>query len=229
MNIVIDHNTINLNNIFFNEKKKNIIVDGTFSKIIYSNEHFSSNGIYIFCPMFNIHLNKKSGHSEIIHSKSSQKLNSGISELGNFRTKHILKNHMKRTLDIDINNASNLSLFQNICSIEDGILKHYKYSQNINKHSTYTLKNQIVTGTINISNSDYDEINDDGAGGIITEPKYFVDDFSGSDVGRQYILKISGVWETHNTIGITYKFIRMHSFTDYLSKNIFIEEPLNIL
>lgn len=226
MNIVIDHNNIHMNNILFSEKKKNIIVDGTFSKIIYSNENFSTNGIYLYCP-FNINANKKSTATEIIHSKSSQKLHSCVSELGNFRTKHILRNQSKRTLEIDLNDSSNYVFFQTICNMEESILKYYKYNQNVNKYSTFTLKNQLITGIINISNSDYDEVNDDGSGGVLVEPKNNFDDIIISDTGKKYILKISGVWETHNTVGITYKFICMHSFGDYFAKNIFIEGPFN--
>ena len=38
---------------FFLEPKPNIIIDGTFTKIIYTSEDFTLNGIYIFIPQDN--------------------------------------------------------------------------------------------------------------------------------------------------------------------------------
>ena len=40
----------NPNQFFFLEPKPNIIIDGTFTKIIYTSEDFTLNGIYIFIP-----------------------------------------------------------------------------------------------------------------------------------------------------------------------------------
>jgi hypothetical protein len=50
MNIILNMNTISgelPHSIFFSDKKKNIIMDGVFSKILYSNEYFTMNGIYL--------------------------------------------------------------------------------------------------------------------------------------------------------------------------------------
>lgn len=46
MNVILDIYGFQLNNIIFLESKRNMIMDGTFSKIIYSTEHFSLNSIY---------------------------------------------------------------------------------------------------------------------------------------------------------------------------------------
>lgn len=43
----------NPNQFFFLEPKPNIIIDGTFTKIIYTSEDFTLNGIYIFIPQDN--------------------------------------------------------------------------------------------------------------------------------------------------------------------------------
>ena len=50
MNIVIDPKTFNETNLFFLDKKKNNIIDGYFSKIIYSSDVFIMNGIFILLP-----------------------------------------------------------------------------------------------------------------------------------------------------------------------------------
>jgi len=48
MFIVLDINDFNLNNIFYHEKVKNTVMDNSnFSRILYSNELFTLNGIFI--------------------------------------------------------------------------------------------------------------------------------------------------------------------------------------
>ena len=45
MILVFNLNDIIINNLFFTETRKNITMDGTFSKIIYSDENIAMNGI----------------------------------------------------------------------------------------------------------------------------------------------------------------------------------------
>ena len=48
MNLVLNHDEISYNNIFFNDAIKNTVInDSNFIKIIYSNKDFILNGIYI--------------------------------------------------------------------------------------------------------------------------------------------------------------------------------------
>jgi hypothetical protein len=47
MNLIIKIDDIKLENIFFLDTKENIIMEGNFTKIIYSNECFMMNGIYL--------------------------------------------------------------------------------------------------------------------------------------------------------------------------------------
>lgn len=47
MNFVFDLNDFQIENIHLFEKKKNIVVDGIFTKIIYSDKLLSMNGIYL--------------------------------------------------------------------------------------------------------------------------------------------------------------------------------------
>lgn len=51
MNIVLDIPQYNIFNLFFLEKKQNIIMDGTFTKFIYSNQHFILNSLYLYFPI----------------------------------------------------------------------------------------------------------------------------------------------------------------------------------
>ena len=48
MNLVIDKDEFAINNVFFNEKIKNTVIpDSNFIRIIYSNDLFTLNGIYL--------------------------------------------------------------------------------------------------------------------------------------------------------------------------------------
>jgi len=51
MNIILDNTNFQLGYMYFLQPKQNIIMDGTFSKIIYSNEHFSLNSVYLSMPL----------------------------------------------------------------------------------------------------------------------------------------------------------------------------------
>ena len=57
MNIVLDSKIFNSINIFFLDKKKNNVIDGYFSKIIYSSDLFIMNGLSLLIPfVFDKHL-----------------------------------------------------------------------------------------------------------------------------------------------------------------------------
>jgi hypothetical protein len=51
MNIAYDLGEISLQNIFFLDSKKNIIMDGKFTKIVYSDDMVSTSGISIAVPI----------------------------------------------------------------------------------------------------------------------------------------------------------------------------------
>ena len=51
MNIILNLNNINSYNVCFLEPKKNIIMDGLFTKINFLNEYLTMNGIFIIFPI----------------------------------------------------------------------------------------------------------------------------------------------------------------------------------
>ena len=51
MTLVLNNGNINIENIHFLDSKKNIIIDGNFTKILYSDDDVSINGIYMVCPI----------------------------------------------------------------------------------------------------------------------------------------------------------------------------------
>lgn len=59
MNLTLDVDMLEINNFFFLETKQNVIIDGTFTKLIYSDSSLVLNGIYIHVPFvpYNIYKN----------------------------------------------------------------------------------------------------------------------------------------------------------------------------
>ena len=330
MNIIFRHTQINTDCIFFNEKRKNIIINGTFSKIIYSNKNVSLNGIYIIFPeelleppvdtgnkqlntnMLNHildlsgvdvnaniigtprvkqpaisrypsydefkciqpsqpnHLNVyterndntnvkridgstnsvNSDHSQFIYvSRHNKNINYSV------QNKKLLKPSKlsnKMYIPLQIHNHYSELLFQYFCNMEEKILNVYKRINETDKNIIYTLKNQLMTGFIHVS--EYDDyyscepnneqpiistdqiqldLDDDTEMAIHAKHNFTQDntnktrndgDYSvGNCVGGvsnvkysthggDYIIKISGVWETQHNIGITYKFIHLSQF-----------------
>ena len=51
MNLLFNISQININNIIFSDSKKNIIMNGNFTKMIYSDTIISTNGLYINFPI----------------------------------------------------------------------------------------------------------------------------------------------------------------------------------
>ena len=58
MNIAYKLDQLSLHNIFFMDSKKNIIMDGKFTKILYSDDLITTNGISIIIPFQNTSLDK---------------------------------------------------------------------------------------------------------------------------------------------------------------------------
>ena len=63
MNIAYSLDKINLQNVFFLDSKKNIIMDGKFTKIIYSDHLVSTSGISAVVPFRNTSIDKTSSRN----------------------------------------------------------------------------------------------------------------------------------------------------------------------
>lgn len=154
MNILFTIDDFLLENILFLERKKNVIIDGCFAKIIYSDKYFVMNGLFFEFPLqINIET------SQNIYNKQCVYFNS-----------HLQKN---------------LLYITKISEIENSILNYYKKIHGIQKQNSLLLTNQLYNGVFKI----YKEKSQ--ISGLGT---------------KKYVLKISGLWETHNEVGITYKF-----------------------
>ena len=154
MNVILDVYGFQLNNIIFLESKRNMIMDGTFAKIIYSNQYFSLNSIYFDFTIEILSIEKQ-------------------------MNKFIMK--------YNPNSYTNNTLIQELSKIEYRIIEYYKQINQINKRTNCILNKQLLTGNLKIYK-----------------------DYNLSKINKnppQYIIKISGIWENNNEIGITYKII----------------------
>lgn len=131
MEISMPISNVNTQYIYFADKKKNIIVNGSFIKIIYSTESFEMNGLYIFAefePNQTDHLHnwKDTGDDwiQIVGKTPAQK--------------HVL--HFNPCL-----NSNNID---RLCQIEFDILNRYVEMNPTHKQPVYILKNQLLSGVI---------------------------------------------------------------------------------
>ena len=159
MNIVFDSLQVDIKNIGFSETKKNIIIDGNFTKIIYSDVYVTLNGIYIIAP--------------ILYNPIDKILNKNI-------------------ISFNMNHPNNANFLKKLYNLETKIVDYYSYEYSVTgKKNIYCLHNQLMSGKIKL----YKELNNNNVN---------------SNGDFNIVLKISGIWETENEIGITYKFLEMH-------------------
>jgi cell division protein FtsL len=159
MNLMIESNDFNLENIHFLEEKPNIVMDGKFTKLIYSNHCMTLNGVYLYFPVDFIKIDKI--------------MNKNVLYFDAVKHKTLIKLFAK---------------------IEQQILEYYLFliSANSkttnNKQTILKLESQLNSGSIKI---------------YTTEQQ--MKDLSKTKV----ILKISGVWETYNKVGLTFRAMRV--------------------
>lgn len=149
MNFAINLNNFGLENISFLDSKKNIIMEGLFTKLNFLTEWFTMNGLYFNFPI------------EIKNISLGEK--------------NIVK--------FDAYTKQNISIIQYFSSIEQKLLYFYSIVKGKSLQKNNLLTKQLYSGHMKV---------------IIEN----VSLYSGS---KLLILKISGIWETDNEIGITYK------------------------
>ena len=162
--ITEDLNNIDINNIYMlSSIKNNLIVNGTFNKLIYSNDLYISNGIYI-----NIIIKNITNHS--INSKH----NNCYIEFDVNKNEDIIK----KLYDIENNILINMI---NVMDLDD------VNNLNDNKICCYKINELFKSGVIKLNNNNHDNYNEN----------YY----------NHIILKLSGIWQNNNSIGISYRII----------------------
>ena len=152
MNVLSIHlEDYSINNIYFLETKKNLILNGVFTKIIYTHDNFTLNGMYFDFP---------------IQCQKIEEVN---------KSKYIV--HFDKKTDI------NKELWKKIHNFEYGLLIHYKNFVKRDKKFALNILKQLNNENFHI----YEKISKDSK--------------------LNFLLKISGIWETDNQYGITYKIV----------------------
>lgn len=148
MNLVNTIEQYNNDNLFFCEPiKNNIMNEGNFIRILYSNDHITLNGVYILINLYDTQCEKYYNKYKCIFN---------------------ITNHRE--------------IIDNLKLLEENMLKKYK----TNKTPSYKIYEQIRSGYIKVFSDVTNRQN------------------------NSFILKISGIWETQNNYGLTYKFIKIN-------------------
>jgi uncharacterized protein (DUF2252 family) len=150
MNLVKTIDQYDDTNVFFCEPiKNNIMNEGNFIRIIYSNSLFVLNGMNLLVPLNNIVVEK-------------------------------YYNKYKCSFQV----GNNKEIIDVLKTIEENLLKKVQIK---NKMPQYKIQEQMKNGYIKL---------------FLENPEYM-------NSGQTFfMLKISGIWETENHYGLTYKFLQ---------------------
>lgn len=152
MNIVLNPNDFKLSDLYCADKKRNVIIDGMFTKIIYSTDNVSIGGIY-----FNL----------------------------NFNSISIINHDKEVFLKYNPSMYGNSNIINELTNIEYQILDFYRKINNLKINISTVLSRRLYSG--NIKCHSMPNIN--------------------SNQNINMIVKISGIWETVNEVGLAIKFI----------------------
>jgi hypothetical protein len=207
----------NINNVYFLDTKKNIIMDGNFTKIIYSVQTATLNSVYIEFPIQKtVH---KPQNKNMIYFSLLNQVNINIIKNLN-RIEHDIIEHFKTFYNITKINVYSLK-----DQLKCGCVKIY-YE---NTSSYFSESDSRKNGFFGMKRDFYSL----SSSGLCDELKIFadqeapvvnpvksvsVDSFvdaaapfpaqstrTQNQENARYVIKISGIWENINSIGITYK------------------------
>jgi hypothetical protein len=208
MEVSVPIHKVNTQNIYFADKRKNIIVDGDFVKILYSTESFEMNGLYIL-----VELDALVSSQQWILQSTSQLM-------------------QKNSIIFSPVSIKNEMMVRRLCQIEQDIVKRYIASYCPSKTATYLLKTQLMGSSIKYhsENMIIRKYSDDSLTKQCVLPSVSLQGLKNHSTAlhirsgiadslnptrcaygiENCILKISGIWETATNVGITMKFILLH-------------------
>lgn len=170
MNIIItlsdlldQNDKLKNNRIQFLNSKRNITMDGEFTKIIFVTEIFSTDSLFIEFPV-QIQYDTRFTVSETFKKNGLMKPNS-----------------------------INQPIINKFIELEKQLLNYYKQYKNINKKINFLLNNHLLNGQVKFFTS------------------YQNNNNSTLEKKKAHGIKISGIWESYDSIGITYKIIEYYS------------------
>lgn len=244
---------LNIASIYFLDTRKNIIMDGDFTKILFVKPHFTMDGIFIDFPvtLMNNYTEKNSNKSIIWYQPYHQ---------NNILIFQYLMEIEKQLIDYyikykGIDKKPQYSLYSQLQSGSAKIYSSYKMkqndstsslnSQNTDHYATETRKNLnqriIKSGTSRVTDDLTSSASiTDKEMNTTTEGQYQMlsglhekrlngqaitilsrsnsanflqtdKDFADSEpekAQKQYYIKMSGIWESHDSVGLTYKILQ---------------------
>jgi hypothetical protein len=232
-----------LENIHFLETKKNIIMDGNFTKITYSDDCLSLNSIYFLFPIDILKIEKAINKNiiyfnPIMHTnkqliKEIAKIERSILEYYRFthmyskESNHFFRpNYMKSPDNKDVfvsplykkhsevnlqsynnNEKKSITPFDTVSSysfMNSYSIQHKSMDTNT-KTITNKLESQLKNGSIKLYKKKYTDSNHSTSLHMMNTQR--------SKENQHIVLKISGVWENNQQIGITYKFMEIQMIT----------------
>jgi hypothetical protein len=240
MQLFIPISSVDANNVYFTEKRKNVILDGNFVKIIYSTDHFEMNGLHLLLQIYSWGTslfsldeqlralktalpdplttmsakrtirqdNHSYSHSLGVIALSDE---SEVRESSNSGAKDERKNSqaavssrsceppVKFIEHFDPNFAENASQTELLCDIERRIVTNYIEMKAPLKNAVYNLKHQMDSGCFRFARECSASQNNSKMNCVETPGLSF----------STYALKISGIWETTTSVGITVKFVKL--------------------
>ena len=220
MNIILNIQDINdiEQTVKFLDTKRNNIMNGEFTKLIFSDEYITLNGLYLNCPLFvqSQYPSSNMRYSVSLPSYTTHDISHQERPYINGQQGQSFQSY-KNIINFQPNNSSNIQTINQFALFEKRLLDYYKLYNNCNKKSIYLLQNQLFSGSTKF----YRDLTENTLQLLANKPVHISilqrnsvlpekpKDFS--NISKiYYVVKISGVWESTDTIGITYKFLEMY-------------------
>jgi len=165
------------------ETKPNNIMPGEFTKILYSNDFVSLNGLYIVCPL------------DLQQSQSTMSKSLHFSKQSTVSKKPAYPDSTPNFVYFQPSLPENAQCIRQLKLFEERLLTYYSEYAFCIKRPVCLLHNVLSNGSFKY----YYDRNDTNR---------TMDETSESKT--RYVIKISGIWETVDTFGITYKFLQLY-------------------
>jgi hypothetical protein len=229
MNLLCDISTFNPNHLFFLDTKKNMVIDGKFTKLVYSDSIVSLNGLYLYCPI------------DILHSSTTtgcdpRSLTTGCDHTAS-NARPVREKGRIMVRDDDGNPTLSVRESEDITSLTSRSSWSTTRYTNDQGYMVVTKKIPILFSILNPTNiqimkelnrieheileyyNEYFKINKvnvyslrnqlkSGNIRVVHKVTTDVSDPKNYHTKRPLVVKISGIWETDMNVGITFKFQR---------------------
>lgn len=123
----------------------------------------------------------------------------------------MINQYNKQIISFNSHIQQNLLLITKISEIENSILHYYKKIHDVKKKTSLVLSTQLFNGYFKIykENGYFSNHRADSSNGNVVNKHCKLDHIM-TKSNKKYIIKISGLWENKDEIGISYKFIEVY-------------------